>query len=101
MNIVETYKQTVIECVKAGGGTRWGEAESRKVIRECAKAAAMESGLDATEASALADSLIAQAGRVINPSAFAQKLEDLPADHPAKLNRPKRGERAVSTGLGL
>lgn len=99
MSIKEAYQATVAEQVKKGANARWGEAESVAVIKAVVKAGAMESGLDEVEANALADNVVAEVARVVNPSAFAQRLEKLPDGHACKITRSK-GERKLQ-GLGL
>lgn len=77
-NITEAFKQSVRTSAAKGGHIRWGENESTAAIVAAIVAGAMESGLDEIEANALATNLTPYVREVVNPSAYAQKLEQLP-----------------------
>lgn len=91
MTIAEAFKASVRDSVAKGNHARWGEVESTQAISAVVKAAAIESGLDETEATALADNIYPFVKRVVNPSAFAQSLDGLSTDHPSHIRRAKRG----------
>lgn len=96
------FKSAVRAHAKAGGNVRWGEAESNGVIADMIDA--LLTSDDAINEGS--DAITAFIAKVVNPSAFAQFLEKLPATgfgadgepladgtfgHPARLSRPKRG----------
>lgn len=100
--IKDTFKTVVRQQVAKGGKVRWGEAESLAVIE--ALVDVLVSNEDA-QADGF-DAIRTNVGQVVNPSAFAQTLEKLPAvgfdekgqplaggtfPHPARIVRPKRG----------
>lgn len=85
--IKETFKMSVRTQVAKGGGVRWGEAESLAVVEDLVTV--LLSNEDA-QAEGF-DAIRHQVGQVINPSAFAQRLEKLEVGHPSRIVRPKRG----------
>lgn len=99
MTIKESFVASVTQSVKDGGATRWGEAESKKATLAVVKAAAIESGLDATEAAAICDNIAPFVGLVINPSAFAQVLEKRAVGDPMHITRPKKGSGGAKSTL--
>ena len=76
--ITEAFKTSVRNSAAKAGHIRWGENESTAAIVAAIVAGAMESGLDETEATAMASNLTPYVREVVNPSAYAQKLEQLP-----------------------
>ena len=96
MTINEAFKASVRAQVAKHNHSKWGGDDSTEVICEVVKAAAMESGLDKLEATTLAGNIRTLVLEVVNPSAFAQKLEKLPKDHPSYVKRPERGQRAAN-----
>lgn len=77
-SITEAFKASVRNSAAKSNHARWGEVESTSAIVAAIVAAAMESGLDETEATAMATNLTPYVREVVNPSAYAQKLEQLP-----------------------
>ncbi len=99
--INEVFRDTVRAQVAAGNHSRWGEAESVATIKAVVKAAAMESGLDEIEATAIVDNCHESIKRVVNPAAFANLLEKLEPTHPSYVCRPKKGTRGSISAAAL
>jgi len=93
--LADAFKVSVRKFVKAGNHAKWGEAESVGVISDMTDA--MVSDDDALNEGF--DAIRAFVAKVVNPSAFAQTLDKLPKDHPAHLNRPKRGTGGAKGGI--
>lgn len=87
--VKEANKNAVRAAAKAGGNSRWGEAESLAVIEELFNLAISDEEVQVEGFDAIRDCVAA----VINPSAFAQRLEKLPEDHPARIVRVKGASR--------
>lgn len=95
--IKETFKVTVRAQVGKGGHVRWGEAESLAVVEALCDVLLNNEDAQADGFDAIRENV----RQVVNPSAFAQKLEDLPIEHPSHIRRPKRGTRTASTASEL
>lgn len=106
------FRDSVRAHVKAGGNVRWGEAESNGVISD------MVGTLLSDEDAILEgpDAIAPFVAKVVNPSAFAQFLEKLPASgfgpdgeplagaaygHPARIVRPARGSGGARSALAV
>ncbi len=115
--VIEAFKAEVRKQVAKGGHSRWGNDESVAVIAELVSVMNSDEELSAEGFDAIRDKV----AEVVNPSAFAQRLESLPdgtgfdadgkaeepngvdADgkpthvaHPAWIRRPKKGKRTTS-----
>jgi hypothetical protein len=93
--LAEAFKTSVRKFVAQGNHTKWGEAESVGVISDMVEA--LMSDEDASAEGF--DAIHSRVAKVVNPSAFAQTLDKLPKDHPAHLNRPKRGTGGAKGGI--
>lgn len=78
MTINQAFKQAVRSAAAKSNHAKWGETESTSSICAAIEAAAMESGMDEVEAKAMVQNLTPYVREVVNPSAYAQKLEQLP-----------------------
>lgn len=83
--IHEEFKGLVRKTVAANGNTRFGEKESLDVIEGLVDILTNdeEAGNEGF------DSIREHIRLVVNPSAFAQRLEKLPEGHPSRITREK------------
>lgn len=72
--VAATFRTSVREAVAKGNHSRWGEGESAQVIEALVELLVSDDEVSADGYDAIRE----QVRRVINPSAFAQGLEDLP-----------------------
>jgi hypothetical protein len=112
--VSETFKATVRAEVAKGNHARWGEKESVNVIEALFGLGESDADVQAEGFDAIRDKV----AEVVNPSAFAQKLETLPdgtgfdaegkaetqgivdgkfTSHPAWIRRTKRGGKKSAT----
>ena len=108
--VSETFKSAVRAEVAKGNHARWGERESVNVIEALFGLSESDADVQAEGFDAIRDKV----AEVVNPSAFAQKLETLPdgtgvnadgeaetqgivdgkfTSHPAWIRRAKRGTK--------
>lgn len=87
LELAGVRKASVRTQVQKGGRARWGEAESLAVVGDIVEAFCGDEDAMAEGSGVLLPLL----RPLINPSAFAQSLEKLPAEHPAHIRRPARG----------
>lgn len=84
MTIKEAYRNAVEKQVKANSASGWGERDSVAVIEAIVDAAYLDD-----EAGGF-DGVREYVRNLVNPSAFAQKLEKLDEKHPCRIVRQKK-----------
>lgn len=105
--VADVFRKAVRERVAANNHAAWGNADSAKVIEALVDLVISDDEVQLEGTDAISGQILA----VVNPSAFAQKLEELPdgsgktadgeadvdaegvakAAHPSFLRRPKKG----------